>query len=45
MLLGCLASAFPNQDLAWDSPGLRIPNSAEANALVKRSYRKGWEIA
>ena len=45
VLLGCLASAFPNEDLTWDSPGLRIPNTAEANALVKRSYRKGWEIA
>jgi predicted dehydrogenase len=44
VLLGCLASVFPNQELTWDSPGLKIPNSDAANALVKRSYRKGWEI-
>lgn len=45
VLLGCLASAFPNESLQWDSAALRIPNSEAANALVKRSYRNGWEIA
>lgn len=43
VLLGCLASAFPNEDLTWDSPGLRIPNSEAANKLVKRTYRPGWD--
>lgn len=45
VLLGCLASAFPGENLAWDSPGLEVSNSAAANALVKRSYRAGWEIS
>lgn len=45
VLLGCLASVFPNESLVWDSPGLKIPNSEAANALVKRKYRTGWEIA
>jgi len=45
VLLGCLASVFPNESLVWDSPGLKIPNSEAANALVKRKYRSGWEIA
>jgi predicted dehydrogenase len=36
VLLGCLASAFPNESLTWDSPGLKIPNSDAANARVKR---------
>ena len=44
VLLGCLASAFPNEALIWDAPGLKIPNSAEADKLVRRNYRKGWEL-
>lgn len=44
VLLGCLASVFPNQDLHWDAPALKITNSEAANALVHRKYRKGWEI-
>ena len=44
VLLGCLASVFPNEPLTWDSPGLKIPNSEAANAMVKRKYRSGWEI-
>jgi predicted dehydrogenase len=44
VLLGCLASVFPAQELQWDSPGLQIPNSADANALVRRKYREGWVI-
>mgnify|MGYP000851163980 CR=1 FL=1 len=45
VLLGCLASIFPNEELTWDSPGLKIPNNDAANALVRRSYRAGWEIS
>ncbi len=45
VLLGCLASAFPNESLIWDSPGLKIPNSEKANALVRRTYRPGWELS
>jgi hypothetical protein len=44
VLLGCLASAFPNENLIWDAPALKIPNSAEADKMVRRDYRKGWEI-
>ncbi|HAL72177.1 MAG TPA: oxidoreductase, partial [Verrucomicrobiales bacterium] len=44
VLLGCLASAFPNEDLKWDAPALKITNSEAANALVKRQYRPGTEI-
>ena len=41
VLLGCI----PNESLTWDSPGLKITNNETANGFVKRSYRKGWEIA
>lgn len=44
VLLGCLASAFPNEQLVWDSPNLKIPNSTAADKFVRREYRKGWEI-
>jgi predicted dehydrogenase len=42
VLLGCLASGFPQAELTWDSPALRIPNNEAAHALVKRQYRDGW---
>jgi predicted dehydrogenase len=45
VLLGCLSSLFPQQELVWDSPNLTIPNHAEASKLIHRAYRKGWEIA
>ncbi len=45
VLLGCLASDFPGEKLTWDAANLSIPNSAEAQKLVKRSYRAGWEVA
>ena len=45
VLLGCLASQFPNQTLEWDAPALRVANSSEATARIKRTYRAGWEIA
>jgi predicted dehydrogenase len=44
VLLGCLASVFPNEALTWDSPGLKIPNNEQANGMVKRQYRDGWVI-
>lgn len=44
VLLGCLASVFPGETLTWDSDALKIPNSAAADAMVRREYRKGWEM-
>ncbi len=44
VLLGCLASAFPDQTLEWNAPGLNFKNSPEATALTGRTYRPGWEI-
>jgi predicted dehydrogenase len=45
VLLGCLASAFPNQTLEWEAATQTFKNSPEATALVKRSYRPGWEVS
>ncbi len=44
VLMGNLAVRFPNQLLQWDGEGMQVKNSKEANAYVRRQYRKGWEI-
>ena len=30
--------------LEWDAENLRFKNSPEANALLTRTYRPGWEV-
>lgn len=45
VLLGGVASRFPKQTLQWDGPALKFTNVAEANEFVRRTYRKGWEVA
>lgn len=44
VLLGCLASVFPNETIKWDAAALTIPGNDLANAMVKRNYRAGWEL-
>ncbi len=44
VLLGSVASRFPQTTLEWDAAALKFTNTAEANAFVKRAYRKGFEI-
>ena len=43
VLTGGVASRFPQTTIKWDSSALRF-DLAEANAFVRRSYRKGWEV-
>lgn len=45
VLLGGVATQFPNQPLEWDAAGLKFKNVADANRLIRREYRKGWEVA
>lgn len=45
VLLGGLATRFPKTTLEWDSARLQFRNSPEATALLRRRYRKGWEVA
>jgi predicted dehydrogenase len=42
VLLGCLATRFPETDLKWDTKALKFNNDA-ANKFVKKTYRKGFE--
>ena len=44
VLLGGIATRFPNQELIWDAPNLSFKNNKRATALVKKKYRKGWEV-
>lgn len=44
VLLGSLASRFPNETLEWDAANLRFTNNKAANGFVRREYRKGWEV-
>jgi predicted dehydrogenase len=44
ILLGCLATRFPGTTLEWNPVALKVTNVREANALVRRRYRKAWEV-
>jgi predicted dehydrogenase len=44
IILGTVAIRVPDTVLKWDPQALRITNSAEADKLLRRSYRKGWEV-
>jgi predicted dehydrogenase len=43
VLLGGIASQFPNTTLDWDSRRMKF-NVAKANAFIRREYRKGWSV-
>ena len=44
VLLGSVASRFPQQTLEWNASGLKFTNVEAANQYVRRAYRAGWEI-
>jgi predicted dehydrogenase len=44
VLLGPLATRFPNATLQWNGPKARFTNSKEANAFLQRKYRAGWSV-
>ena len=44
VLLGGLATRFPNTTMEWDAAGLKFTNLADANQYLRRAYRKGWEV-
>ena len=45
ILLGTVAIRVPDVLLEWDSVNLKITNSPEANQLLRRNYREGWNVA
>jgi hypothetical protein len=44
VLLGPLATHFPNTTLEWNSAKMKFKNSPEATRLVRRTYRDGWHV-
>jgi predicted dehydrogenase len=43
VLMGCLASVFPNETLEWDTAKLEFPKNPDATKLVRRNYREKWQ--
>ncbi|MCA9042088.1 MAG: Gfo/Idh/MocA family oxidoreductase [Planctomycetaceae bacterium] len=44
LLLGVVANRFPGQVLKWDADQMQVTNLPEANELVRRNYREGFEV-
>ena len=44
VLLGALASRFPQQTLEWDAKNLRVKNHEEANQFISKTYREAWKV-
>ena len=44
VLLGPVATRFPQTTLEWNAAKLKFRNSAEATQLVRRKYRTGWKV-
>lgn len=43
VLLGNLAIRL-GKKIEWDGPGMKAVNAPEADPLIRRPYRKGWEL-
>jgi len=43
VLLGCIASRFPQTTLKWNAATLRFDETA-ANEYIRREYRPGWQL-
>lgn len=44
VLVGAMADRFAGDWLEWDRENQTFPNNAAATALVRRTYRDGWQI-
>ena len=44
IVMGNLATRFPNQKLLWDGAAMKVTNVDEANKLINPPYRKGWSL-
>ena len=42
--LGNVATRFPGVTLKWDAAAMRFEEHPEAERLLTRKYRDGWEI-
>ena len=44
VLLGTVATRFPKTTLNWNAKKLKFTNLSDANAFLRRKYRKGWGV-
>jgi predicted dehydrogenase len=44
VLLGNIANRFPGKTLEWNAEKLKFADAPEATELIRRSYRKGWNV-
>jgi predicted dehydrogenase len=44
VLLGPVATHFPNTTLEWNARKLKFRNSPQATAQLRRRYRDGWKV-
>ena len=44
LLLGVVANRFPGRKLMWDAGNLSVTNLKEANSLLKRVPRDGFQV-
>ena len=44
VLLGPVATRFPQTTLEWNARKLKFSNSPEATHFVRRQYREGWKV-
>ena len=45
VLLGSVAVRFPQTTLQWNAAKLQFDNEKKANQYIRRSYRKGFQVA
>jgi predicted dehydrogenase len=44
VLLGVIANRVPGKKLTWKAAEMKLEGSPEAAALLRRTYRNGWEV-
>jgi hypothetical protein len=44
VLLGVIANRVPGKLLTWKAAEMKLEGSPEAATLLRRTYRKGWEV-
>jgi len=44
VLLGSVATRFPQQTLEWNAAALTFTNAADANKFVRCPYRPGYKV-
>lgn len=44
LCLGSIAARFPHKTLIWNAEAMKFENDSDATSLVRRTYRKGFEV-